>query len=742
MRQHWKLGLAAGLVLVFAIAFPVVAGALAKRALVRKAASWLAAPLAIGRARAGLSQVTFYDLSIDDPSGVKGSVARLTAPWAALWGGGTVWVETPYIEAPSLAALKRLRRAVAPPAGESPTSKPRSWPAVGLAHGRIRVGEEDSKVFWAEQIQAQIKPDREALVNLANLQGQLAALLGSKRAEVGGFGARQLSVSIPLKGLRPLSIPSLSVTDGYVQALPSLGLSGITGQVAPKRVSNEAAPKTSAFSLMFSGSYGGAREKLWNAVGEFDLGETWQDSQGTFGLRAERFTLDRIKDVLPPTVKAAERTSIDGGLGVRLANGVFQIKSNLDVVDLNLFHKALSSTPVENLSVSLRVDATLDPTARVLEVKQIEGSLRDLVGRLAGRLELAQGSYAFKDGRTWPWVPKINLVVDVPKLPCQKLLASFPKALVPRLSGFSLNGTFETHLETSIDYADLESVTLDGKVGIDGCKVQQVPLDVADLADADRPITHTVTVPPVWDEKGVEPEELVFVVGSDSEDFVPFSEVSPHLVNAFLTTEDSAFFKHRGFATREFRTALKRNLEDGRFKQGASSITMQMVKNLLLSQEKTLSRKLQELFLVWHIEHVLTKERIMELYLNAIEFGPRVYGIGPAARHYFGKKASELNPVEAAFFSSILPSPKRRYVHYCRGEASASWDKYVRRILGFMHKRGRLTDEELAAALTTPLVFDLQARTMTEKQCLEWVSRVTANPKQEAEPPSDADAAE
>ena len=107
-----------------------------------------------------------------------------------------------------------------------------------------------------------------------------------------------------------------------------------------------------------------------------------------------------------------------------------------------------------------------------------------------------------------------------------------------------------------------------------------------------------------------------------------------------MTTEDNGFFKHRGWVTPEFKTALRRNLAGGGFRLGASSITMQMVKNVLLSREKTLSRKLQELFLVWYIEKMLPKERILELYFNAIEFGPRIYGIGAAARHYFGKHAS------------------------------------------------------------------------------------------------------
>src|SRR6185436_19858878 len=142
----------------------------------------------------------------------------------------------------------------------------------------------------------------------------------------------------------------------------------------------------------------------------------------------------------------------------------------------------------------------------------------------------------------------------------------------------------------------------------------------------------------------------------------------------------------------------RRNLQRGGFRLGASSITMQMTKNVLLTREKTLSRKLQELFLVWYIEQTLSKERILELYFNAIEFGPRIYGIGAAARHYFGKNPAELTPLEAAFFSSILPSPKRRYIQYCHGTLTNQWDKYVHRILAKVHERGRIDDETYAAA--------------------------------------------
>ena len=100
---------------------------------------------------------------------------------------------------------------------------------------------------------------------------------------------------------------------------------------------------------------------------------------------------------------------------------------------------------------------------------------------------------------------------------------------------------------------------------------------------------------------------------------------------------------------------------------------------------------------------MLPKERILELYFNAIEFGPRIYGIGAAARHYFGKHPSELTPLQAAFFSSILPSPKRRYIQYCHGQLFPPWDKYVRRILTRVYERGRLTEEEYNLAAAQPL---------------------------------------
>jgi membrane peptidoglycan carboxypeptidase len=180
--------------------------------------------------------------------------------------------------------------------------------------------------------------------------------------------------------------------------------------------------------------------------------------------------------------------------------------------------------------------------------------------------------------------------------------------------------------------------------------------------------------------------------------------------------------RHHGFIPSEFRSALIKNLRARKFRFGASSITMQMVKNVLLYREKTLSRKLQELFLTWVVEKRLGKSRILEIYLNAIEYGPALYGIGPAAKRYFGKHPRDLNPVEAAFFSSILPSPKARYRQYCNGELFNWTAGKIERILALLLKRGRLTQQEFDAAAQTPLQFDTSTM-VSAKECNNMVSR-------------------
>lgn len=141
--------------------------------------------------------------------------------------------------------------------------------------------------------------------------------------------------------------------------------------------------------------------------------------------------------------------------------------------------------------------------------------------------------------------------------------------------------------------------------------------------------------------------------------WVPLGLIPPEAVNAVIVAEDGTFWAHGGFDWFEFRESLGKNLRELRFARGASTITQQLVKNLYLSASKDPLRKLREWILTWEMERTLSKSRILELYLNVIEWGDGIYGIEAASRHYFGKSVSQLTREESARLAAVIPNPKR-----------------------------------------------------------------------------------
>src|SRR3989440_2219540 len=140
--------------------------------------------------------------------------------------------------------------------------------------------------------------------------------------------------------------------------------------------------------------------------------------------------------------------------------------------------------------------------------------------------------------------------------------------------------------------------------------------------------------------------------------WVPSSTISLHLKRAVLVAEDIGFFRHHGFAPRAMREAMTQALEERRMPRGASTITQQLAKNLWLSASRSPLRKTREGVLTWQLERALSKRRILECYLNVVEFGPGVYGAEAASRRYFGKAAAELSADEAARLAAGLPRPR------------------------------------------------------------------------------------
>ncbi|MGH7821071.1 MAG: monofunctional biosynthetic peptidoglycan transglycosylase [Candidatus Binatia bacterium] len=149
------------------------------------------------------------------------------------------------------------------------------------------------------------------------------------------------------------------------------------------------------------------------------------------------------------------------------------------------------------------------------------------------------------------------------------------------------------------------------------------------------------------------------VLGPANPYWTPLRAVSKELVLCVLKSEDDRFYQHDGFDWAALRSAVEKNLERRRYARGGSTITMQLAKNLFLWREKSLLRKVLEAYLTWRLEGSLSKQRILELYLNAAEWGPGVYGVGEASRRYFGKPPSALTLGESALLAAILPNPVR-----------------------------------------------------------------------------------
>ena len=139
---------------------------------------------------------------------------------------------------------------------------------------------------------------------------------------------------------------------------------------------------------------------------------------------------------------------------------------------------------------------------------------------------------------------------------------------------------------------------------------------------------------------------------------VPLSRISPEMQRAVVVAEDARFWQHGGVDWDAARSALQKNWEKGALKVGGSTITQQLAKNLYLSPARTPWRKLRELVIARRLERELTKKRILELYLNVIEFGRRTFGVEAAAKRYFGEPAADLTAEQAATLAAVIPSPR------------------------------------------------------------------------------------
>ena len=189
-----------------------------------------------------------------------------------------------------------------------------------------------------------------------------------------------------------------------------------------------------------------------------------------------------------------------------------------------------------------------------------------------------------------------------------------------------------------------------------------------------------------------------------SPDFIALRDVPPLFVRTLLLAEDAGFYGHRGIDLRELPTALLTNWSRGGAARGASTITQQLAKNLFLSRDKQLGRKLQELAITFLLESALGKDRILEIYLNIIEWGPDLRGLRPAARRYFGREPRELTPAEMAFLVVIIPGPIKYQSSFAHGTPGPGLRSLIDELLAKLRSVDAISEEEYRRALGEPIV--------------------------------------
>ncbi len=162
--------------------------------------------------------------------------------------------------------------------------------------------------------------------------------------------------------------------------------------------------------------------------------------------------------------------------------------------------------------------------------------------------------------------------------------------------------------------------------------------------------------------------------------WVPYEQISEHLKRAVIAAEDQRFLDHEGFDVEAIQEAYERNARGGRVRHGASTISQQLAKNLFLSPQRNYLRKAHEALITMMIEHVLSKRRILEIYLNVIEWGDGIYGAEAAAQHYYGETAADLNPERAARLAAMIPSPR----FYTRNPSTPYLEQRTEILLGEM----------------------------------------------------------
>lgn len=307
-----------------------------------------------------------------------------------------------------------------------------------------------------------------------------------------------------------------------------------------------------------------------------------------------------------------------------------------------------------------------------------------------------------------------KLQVEIPDMKAQDFIKSLPKGLFSHFEGMKASGNFNYTLDFKFNKNRPYALIFDSKLNKNNLKIEQY--GAADLGKLNNIFTYRAI------ENGKQQRPVLLSL--ENPFYTTLDQISPYLQKSVLTSEDPSFMTHRGFIPEAFKQSILKNIRTQKFARGASTISMQLVKNVFLTREKTVSRKLEEILLVYILENnrIASKERMLEVYFNVIEWGPNVYGIGEAAIFYFQKKPIDLSLKECLFLASIVPKPKKfMYLFDNEGKLKSFANKNHEFIKKIMLRRGLLVSEDTIGQ-NIPLLLSGQARSFLKLKIKDTIA--------------------
>ncbi|MBX3230546.1 MAG: transglycosylase domain-containing protein [Labilithrix sp.] len=383
-----------------------------------------------------------------------------------------------------------------------------------------------------------------------------------------------------------------------------------------------------------------------------------------------------LTDVTRGTVSGKGRVVLASGGEALTFDGQVALRS------ISLKQPKIAPEPMRGIDLAVSARGVLDDKGK-LRLDDAQVDMGALHAKAHGTIEETPDHFA------------VSLNLDVAPAACQSLLDSAPQGLLPTVRAARMVGVFGANVSLAFDTRTIDKLVLDYRID-DQCKMHEVPRELS----RDH-FTGTFTY------RTYHPDGSLgeTATGPGSASWTALDDISPFMISAVLTTEDAGFYRHHGFNHAAIRSSVAANLKARRFVRGASTISMQLAKNLFLARDKALSRKIEEVILTDYLEQIFRKDDLLELYLNVVEFGPDVYGVTQAAEHYFGRKPEELNVLECYFLASLLPSPIRYGKMWEKGEVSETWTRHLHALMAIGAKNGKISHAELDEGLKQAIVF-------------------------------------